>query len=87
LRRAPVERRGIILLLGAKHPLDRFVETAKGVRLEPIGEHPHQQPAWEVCGRLAAHMGAPMTAQSIEIMAVEIGHNRQNADVERRRSV
>src|SRR5208282_473945 len=37
LRRPRVERRdGIIVLLGAKHPLDRFFETAESVRLEPI---------------------------------------------------
>ena len=77
LRRASLERSGgIIVLLGAKNPLDRFIETAKGVRLEPIGKHPHQQPAWEVGGRLAAQMGAPMAAQSIEIMALEIGRAR-----------
>ena len=77
LRRAPAERSGgIIVLLGAKNPLDRFFETAKSVRLEPIGQHPHQQPAWEMVGRLAAQMSAPMAAQSIEIMALEIGQDR-----------
>ena len=88
LRRPPVERSGgIIVLLGAKHPLDRFVETAKGVRLEPIGQHPHQQPAREMGGRLAAQMGAPLAAQPIEIVALEIGHDRRALSVERRRSV
>ena len=88
LRRAPAERSGgIIVLLGAKNPLDRFVETAKSVRLEPIGQHPHQQPAGEMDGRLAAQMSAPMAAQSVEIAALEIGHDRQNTAVERQRSV
>src|SRR5271165_5532806 len=42
LRGAPVEGdAGAIVLLGAKVPPDRFVETAESVRLESIGEHPH----------------------------------------------
>src|SRR5271166_2417359 len=41
-RGAPVEGdAGAIILLGAKVPPDRFVETAESVRLESIGEHPH----------------------------------------------
>ena len=43
LRRASVTRSAdAILFLGAKDPSDRFVETAKGVRLESIGQHSHQ---------------------------------------------
>src|SRR5271166_1515284 len=39
---APVEAdAGAIVLLEAKVPPDRLVETAENVRLESIGEHPH----------------------------------------------
>ena len=34
--------------------------------------------------RFAAQMGAPLTAQSIEITALEIRHDRQNRDIARR---
>ena len=51
LRRPPLERSGgVVVLLRAKNPLDRLVDPAKSVRLEPVGQHPHQQPAWEVWG-------------------------------------
>ena len=36
--------------------------------------------------RFAAQMGAPLTAQSIEIAALEIRHDRQNGDIARQRS-
>src|SRR5271166_3853068 len=77
---------GAVLLLGAKVPPDRFVEIAESVRQESIGEHPHQEPAREMGRRFAAQMGAPLTAQSIEITALEIRHDRQNRDIARRGS-
>ena len=87
LRRAAVERSAdAILFPGAKDPPDRFVETAEGVGLEPIGQHFHQQPAWEMGGRFAAQVGAPLTAQPIEIEALKIGNDRQNGGIERQRS-
>ena len=36
--------------------------------------------------RFAAQMGAPLTAQSIEIASLEIRHHRQNRDIARQRS-
>ena len=49
LRRPPVEGNGgILILVGAKHPLNRLVETAEGVGLQSIGQHSHQQPAREM---------------------------------------
>src|SRR5271166_3135848 len=36
--------------------------------------------------RFAAQMGAPLTAQSIEIATLEIRHHRQNRDIARQRS-
>src|SRR5271165_1786032 len=84
LRNASVEGSGgVIVPRGAKDPPDRFVESAEGVRLEPIGQHPYQQPTGEMGRRLAAQMGAPLAAQPIEIMALEIRHDRQNRWVER----
>jgi hypothetical protein len=54
LRRPPVEENGgVLVLIGAQHPLDRLVERAKGVGLQAIGEHSHQQPALKMGGRLA----------------------------------
>ena len=70
LRRAPVERSAdAILFPRAKDPSDRFVETAEGVRLEPTGQHPYQKPAWKMGRRFATQVGAPLTAQPIEIKA------------------
>src|SRR5271157_4545240 len=84
---APVEAdAGAIVLLGSKVPPDRFVEIAESVRLESIGEHPHQEPAREMGRRFAAQMRAPLTAQSIEIASLEIRHDRQNRDIARRGS-
>ena len=37
-------------------------------------------------GRFAAQMGAPLTAQPIEIEALEVGNDRQNTGVERQRN-
>jgi hypothetical protein len=37
-------------------------------------------------GRSATQMGAPMTAQSIEIEALEVGDDRQKGSIERQRS-
>jgi hypothetical protein len=37
-------------------------------------------------GRFAAQVGAPLTAQPIEIKALKIGNDRQNGGVERQRS-
>ena len=69
-----VERSGAILfLVRTKHPLDRPVETAEGVRLQAIGEYSHQQPAREMERRFAAQMGAPLAAQPTEIMAIKAG--------------
>jgi hypothetical protein len=88
LRRAPVERSGsVTILLGAKDPSDGFVETAEGVRLQSIGQKPHQQPTGEMGGRLAAQMGAPLAAQPKEIMTLEIRQDRQNRGVEGRRRI
>ena len=88
LRRAPVERSAdAILLPRAKDPSDRFVETAERVRLEPTGQHPYQKPAWKMGRRFAAQVGAPLTAQPIEIKALKIGNDRQNGGIERQRSV
>jgi hypothetical protein len=43
LRRAAVERSADpVVFSRAKDPSDRFVVIAKGVRLEPIGQHFHQ---------------------------------------------
>jgi hypothetical protein len=43
LGRATLETSGrVASLRGSKDPSDRFVETAGGVRLESIGQHPHQ---------------------------------------------
>jgi hypothetical protein len=38
-------------------------------------------------GRLAAQMGAPLAAQPIEIMTLEIRQHRQNLGVEGRRRI
>jgi hypothetical protein len=63
LRRAAVERSAdAILFPEPKDPSDRFVETTERVRLEPIGQHPHQQPAWKMGRRFAAQVAAPLTA-------------------------
>jgi hypothetical protein len=37
-------------------------------------------------GRFTAQMGAPLTAQPIEIEALEVGDDRQNGSIERQRS-
>jgi hypothetical protein len=37
-------------------------------------------------GRFAAQVGAPLTAQPIEIEALKIGNDRQNGGIERQRS-
>src|ERR1700687_389839 len=37
-------------------------------------------------GRFAAQMGAPLTAQPIEIEALEVGNDRQKGSIERQRS-
>src|SRR5271165_4508131 len=36
--------------------------------------------------RFAAQMGAPLTAQSIEIASLEIRHDRENRDIARQRA-
>jgi hypothetical protein len=87
LRRAAVERSAdAIVFSKAKDPSDRLVETAECVRLEPIGQPPHQQPAWKMGRRFAAQVGAPLTAQPIEIEALKVGNDRQNRGVERQPS-
>jgi hypothetical protein len=79
LRRPSVEGSGDVLLLtGAKHPLDRFVETTEGIGLQAIGEHSHQQPALKMGGRFAAQMGAPLATQPIEIVTLEARHYREH---------
>jgi hypothetical protein len=76
LRRAAVEGNGDVLLLpGAKDPSDRFVETAERIGLQSIGQPSHQQPTREMGRRLAAQVGAPLTAQPIEVKALKIGNN------------
>jgi hypothetical protein len=87
LRRAAVERSAdAIVFSKAKDPSDRLVETAECVRLEPIGQPPHQQPAWKMGRRFAAQVGAPLTAQPIKIEALKIGNDRQKGSIERQRS-
>src|SRR5271156_2201667 len=73
LRPAAVERSDdAILFPRAKDPSDRFVEIAEGVRLEPTGQDPYQKPAWKMGRGFAAQVGAPLTAQPIEIKALKI---------------
>ena len=87
LRRAAVETSAdAILFPRAKDPSDRFVETAERVRLEPTGQHFHQEPAWKMGRRFAAEVDAPLTAQPIEIEALKVGDDRQNRGIERQRS-
>ena len=63
LRRPTVEGSGALVLpIGAKHPLNRPVDTAEGFGLQAIGQHPYQQPALEMGRRLAAQMNAPLAA-------------------------
>ena len=40
-----MERSADAILFRAKDPLDRFVEIAERVGLEPKGQHPYQEPA------------------------------------------
>ena len=88
LRRAAIERSAdAVLFPRAKDPSDRFVEIAKSVRLQPTGQHPYQKPAWKMGRRFATQVGAPLTAQPIEIKALKIGNDRQNRGIERQRSL
>ena len=83
LRRAAVEGSADpIVFPRAKDPSDRSVEIAKRIGLEPVGHHPYQKPAWKMGRRLAAQMGAPLTAQPIEIKALKIGDDRENRGIE-----
>jgi anaerobic selenocysteine-containing dehydrogenase len=75
-----------ILFPRANDPSDRFVETAERVRLQSISQHSHQEPAWKMGRRFAAQVGAPLTAQPIEIEALKVGNDRQNGGIERQRS-
>ncbi len=52
----------------------------------PVRNHPHQEPAREMGRRFPAQIGAPLTAQSIEVASLEIRHHRQNRDIARQRS-
>ena len=66
LRRTAVERSAdAILFPRAKDPSDRFIEIAECVGVEPVGQHSHQKPALEMSRRLAAQVGAPLTAQPL----------------------
>src|SRR5208282_6195369 len=83
LRRAPVKRSDrVIVLLGAKDPLDRFVEAAERVRLEPIGQHPRSQrgrwagaspPKWARHWRRNPLRSQPSRSATIDITAASSG--------------
>jgi hypothetical protein len=87
MRRARIEGHGAIsVLVGAKHPLNRFVESAEGIGLQSISQHSHQQPTRKMGRRLATQMGAPLSAQPIEIVTLKTRHDGERWSMERQRS-